>query len=65
MRKLGKFIIVIGKVDRIKNHISIIKALKKLPDDFNCVMVGKKCDFDFYQQLNRIIKNNGLEGRVF
>lgn len=64
VEKYGRYILLIGKIDRKKNHKTVIKALKKIPKDIKCVIAGKKCDESYFQELMAEIISLGLKERV-
>ncbi|MCK5061414.1 glycosyltransferase family 4 protein [Candidatus Parcubacteria bacterium] len=64
VEKFGRYILLVGKIDRKKNHKTVIKALEKIPKDIKCVIAGKKCDEDYFQELMAEIIAHGLEERV-
>ena len=60
----GRYILLVGKIDRKKNHKTVIKALEKVPEDIKCIIAGKKCDENYIQELKAEIVALGLEERV-
>ena len=64
VRSFGKYILQIGRVHRIKNHETAIRALVELPEDINYVITGPIHDDKYKQELNELIKSLGLEERI-
>lgn len=63
--KYGKYLIQIGRIYSIKNNETVIKALPKLPKDINYVLVGPIASRSYKAMLDGLIKELGLENRVF
>ncbi len=57
-----KFIVNVGTIERRKNLVSVIKALKEIPSDVKLVVLGKPTDY--MNDVNIAIKELGLEKRV-
>lgn len=64
VKKLGRYLIQIGRVYPIKNYETTIRALVKLPKDVKYVIVGPVGDQGYFDNLKKLIKNLGLEKRV-
>ncbi|MCK5061413.1 glycosyltransferase family 4 protein [Candidatus Parcubacteria bacterium] len=60
----GKYILQIGRVHRIKNHKTVIRALAKLPKDINYVITGPIHDDKYKQELDELIKSLELEEQI-
>jgi glycosyltransferase involved in cell wall biosynthesis len=62
----GRYLIQIGRIYRIKNYETMIRALALLPKDVNYVIAGPVQDNDEYLgKLKSLIKELGLEKRVY
>lgn len=61
----GKYIIQIGRIYSIKNYETTIKALSKVSKDLNFVIVGPVGNEEYLKQLNKFIKNLGVQKRVY
>ncbi len=64
-KEYGKYLIQIGRIHPIKNYETTIKALVKLPQDINFVIVGPDEDGIYKEGLVRLVSKLNLEKRVF
>lgn len=63
--KLGKYIVQVGRIYPIKNYETTIKALAKTKSNLNFAIVGPVSDEAYLLSLKNLIKELGLEERVF
>lgn len=61
----GEYIIQMGRIYMIKNYETSIKALSLLPKNINFVIAGPVGDEKYKEELGKLIKELGLEKRVF
>jgi len=64
VKSYGNYIIQIGRVHMIKNYETSIKALTLLPRDINYVIVGPVESKSYKKDLEKLIKELGLQDRV-
>ena len=64
VRKLGRYLIQIGRIHPIKNQATGIKALKHLPQDIQFVIIGPVTDPEYKKSLDLLISQLGLFDRV-
>ena len=57
-----KFIVSVGTIEERKNLLSVVKALKLLPDDVHLVAVGRRTKYTAL--IDRFVAENGLARRV-
>ena len=57
-----KFIVSVGTIEERKNLLSVVKALKQLPDDVHLVAVGRRTKYT--SLIDEYVAENGLEHRV-
>lgn len=62
--KLGKYIIQIGRVYPIKNYETTLKALAKSDKTLNYVIAGPIASDEYKLELDKLIKELGIEKRV-
>lgn len=60
----GDYIIQIGRIFKIKNQETVIKALKYVPKNINFVIVGPISSYEYETKLKKLAKSLGLEDRV-
>ncbi|MCU0679520.1 MAG: glycosyltransferase family 4 protein [Planctomycetes bacterium] len=65
LANLGRYLIQVGKIKRVKNHITLIRALEKLPADIKLVIVGQVIEAGYCAELKDAINRLNLSGRVF
>ena len=58
----GKFVVSVGTIERRKNLLSVVKALKHLPSDVHLVAVGRRTKYTAL--IDEYVQQNGLQGRV-
>ncbi|HEX8923944.1 MAG TPA: glycosyltransferase, partial [Patescibacteria group bacterium] len=61
----GKYLIQIGRVYRIKNYETTLRALPLLPTDINYVIVGPVGDEQYKLKLLKLIDDLNIQNRVF
>jgi glycosyltransferase involved in cell wall biosynthesis len=64
VNEYGKYIIQIGRIYGIKNYETTIRALVTVPKDIKFVIVGPVGDVNYLKELQNLIKELNLEGRV-
>lgn len=64
VKGFGRYIIQIGRIYKIKNYETTIRALTILPKDINYVIVGPIGNEKYYQYLKKLIQELHLENRV-
>lgn len=64
IKKIGKYIIQVGRIYPIKNYETTIRALAQLPEDIKYVIVGPDADEAYIKSLNNLIKELKLIDRV-
>jgi glycosyltransferase involved in cell wall biosynthesis len=64
VKKLGKYIIQIGRVYPIKNYETTLKALAKSDKNLNYVIAGPIASNEYKAELDVLIKKLGIEKRV-
>lgn len=64
VKKLGKYIIQIGRIYPIKNYETTIGAMKAVPEDTKFVIVGPVGSKTYKKELEKLIEDLGLENRV-
>ena len=64
VKKLGKYIIQIGRIYMIKNYETVIKSMCFLPGDLTFVIVGPVGDNAYLEKLKLLIKKLKLADRV-
>ncbi|MFZ4797744.1 MAG: glycosyltransferase family 4 protein [Bacteroidia bacterium] len=57
-----QFILSVGTIEKRKNQLTILKALAKLPSDWNLVLIGKKTDYS--KELIDFATKNNLINRL-
>ena len=60
----GRYIIQVARVYPIKNMETAIRALARLPEDMNFIVVGQLQDAAYEQKLKTLISEFGLKERV-
>lgn len=63
-KKIGTYIIQIGRIYNIKNYETPIKALVSLPKKIHYVIAGPIGDYHYYNLLKKLIVEYGLTDRV-
>jgi len=58
----AKFVLNVGTIERRKNALTLVKALKALPEDIHLVLVGKKTKYA--DEVSEYAAANGLSGRL-
>jgi len=58
----GRFVLNVGTIERRKNALTLVKAMKDVSDDVHLVLVGKKTKYA--EEISEYIADNGLSGRV-
>ncbi len=56
------FLLCVGSIEKRKNQLLIVKALKHLPKNIDVVLVGKPTPYQ--QEITDFVKINNLENRV-
>lgn len=64
VKKIGKYIIQIGRIYSIKNYETTIRALALLPKDIKYVIAGPLADASYTRTLSKLIKELKLKDRV-
>ncbi len=64
VKKLGRYIIQIGRIYSIKNYETSLMALALTPDDLKYVIVGPVGDEKYKQELEKLISELHLKDRV-
>jgi glycosyltransferase involved in cell wall biosynthesis len=64
VKKLGTYIIQIGRVYQIKNQEAVIKALPKIDKEVKFVIVGPCQDEKYKKHIKKIAKKMGVKNRV-
>lgn len=57
-----QFILSVGTLEKRKNQLTILKALAKLPTDWNLVLIGRKTNYT--KELMAFANKNNLENRL-
>lgn len=57
-----RFILYVGSIEKRKNLLLLIKALRFLPDDISVIAVGKHTPYA--EEVNRYAINEGLSSRI-
>jgi glycosyltransferase involved in cell wall biosynthesis len=65
VKQYGKYIIQIGRIYKIKNYETTIRALTQVPSDIHYVIAGPVGDYKYESYLKSLIAELGLEDRVF
>lgn len=60
--KKDKIICMVSRLHKDKDHITVIKALKKLPENIKCIFVGEGPE---REKIENLIKEMELKNRVF
>ncbi len=58
----SQYLLSVGSIERRKNALLILQALKELPSDLHVVLVGKETEY--CKELRAYISENSLQGRV-
>ena len=64
VKRLGKYVVQVGRVHPIKNQATTIKALIDLPSDIHFAIAGPVTDPQYKQELDNLIKESKLQNRV-
>lgn len=64
VKNLGRYIIQIGRVYGIKNYETTIRALPYIDKDITFVILGPIADQKYYEFLQKLAKECGVEERV-
>lgn len=64
VKKLGNYIIQIGRISKVKNCETAIRALQYVPSNIKLVLVGPIDKQKYYEKLKIIIHDLGLDERV-
>lgn len=64
VKKIGSYIIQIGRIYPIKNYETTIRALALLPNNIKYVIAGPLADESYIRSLNKLISELKLEDRV-
>lgn len=64
VRSWGRYIIQIGRIYKIKNYETTIRALPNMNADVRFVIVGPVADTAYLEYLKNLAKTNGVEQRV-
>ncbi|MDQ3098508.1 MAG: glycosyltransferase [bacterium] len=64
VEEYGRYLIQMGRIEPVKNYETVIRALKFLPNDVNYIIAGPEQDKLYKQQLEKLIKSEGVESRV-
>lgn len=64
VKKIGRYIIQIGRIYSIKNYETTIRALALLPEDVKFVIAGPQADESYTKSLNKLIDQLKLTDRV-
>ncbi len=64
VNQFGRYIIQIGRIYKIKNNETTIKALTKLPKDVKYLLVGPVGEESYKTMLINLAKSLGVEDRV-
>lgn len=64
IKRLGRYLLQIGRIHTIKNYETTIKALQNLPSDISFVIAGPVGEEWYLESLKQLIKELGLESRV-
>lgn len=64
VKKVGKYILQIGRIYSIKNYETTIKALAQLPSDIKYVIAGPQANTSYTKTLNTLIEELKLQDRV-
>ncbi|GEM_PF-1264690 len=62
--ELQSYVLLLGRIDRIKNFEVTIKALEHLPKEIKLLIIGPFHDKDYYRELVDLIKVNRFQERV-
>lgn len=57
-----RFLFNVGTIEPRKNLMLIARALRLLPSEIKCAVVGKKTRY--FDQVNRFLEENGMTGRM-
>lgn len=61
---LGRYLVTIGRIHKIKNLHVAIDALSYMPEDIKLIILGQVEDMDYYLSLQKMIMQKGLSDRV-
>src|SRR3989338_5607147 len=64
IKRIGKYIIQIGRIQTYKNYEVVIRSLKLLPEDVNFLVVGLDYSKSYREKLDDLITDLKLESRV-
>jgi len=59
-----EYVVQVGRVERRKNQLLTVKALRALPEDVKLVLVGGRRMHDYVAEIDGYIAANGLADRV-
>ncbi len=64
VKSLGRYILQIGRIYGIKNYETTIRALPQIDKDITFVILGPIADQKYYESIQKLAKECGVEDRV-
>lgn len=64
IKKIGRYIIQVGRIYPIKNYETTIRALPLLPEDIKYVIVGPEADIPYLKSLKKLAEDLKVSDRL-